>query len=173
MTRARLLKLGLLVLAVLGIGAVAWAYWTTQGTGSAAASVGTLNAPTDVSVPSSASGSVHVTWTGSTLGDGATPASGYYVTRIKNSDSSTSNACGTSPSSLTSSAATSCDDDGRSGRHLPLHGDGGLSLVDGHQRSERRRRHGRDLGPLRGHGAGERDRGHGVRRDGHRQDRLE
>ena len=51
MTRARLFKLGLLALAVLGIGAVAWAYWTTQGTGSAAASVGTLNAPTDVSVP--------------------------------------------------------------------------------------------------------------------------
>ena len=37
-------------------------------------------------------------------------SSGYYVTRIKNSDSSTSNACGTSPSSLTSSTATSCDD---------------------------------------------------------------
>ena len=110
MTRARLLKLCLPVLALLGIGAVAWAYWTTQGTGSAAASVGTLNAPTNVSVPPTASGSVHVTWTGSTLGDGATPASGYYVTRIQNGDSSASNACGTSPSSLTSSAATSCDD---------------------------------------------------------------
>jgi hypothetical protein len=111
-TRARLLKFFLPALVVLGIGALAWAYWTTQGTGSAAASVGTLHAPTNVSVPATASGSVHVTWNGSTLGDGVTPASGYYVTRIKNSDSSASNACGTSPSSLTSSAATSCDDTG-------------------------------------------------------------
>jgi hypothetical protein len=112
MTRARLLKLFLPALAVLATGVVAWAYWTTQGSGNASASVGTLNAPTDVSVPSSASGSVHVTWTGSTLGDGLTPASGYYVTRIRNSDSSSSNACGTSPSSLLSSTATSCDDEG-------------------------------------------------------------
>jgi hypothetical protein len=107
---SRLLKLCLPVLAALGVAAIAWAYWTTQGTGNASASVGTLNAPTNVSVPSTASGTVHVTWTGSTLGDGVTSASGYYVTRIKNSDSSTSNACGTSPSSLTASAATSCND---------------------------------------------------------------
>jgi hypothetical protein len=109
-TRRGRLTLGLLVLAILGVAAGAWAYWTTHGTGSASANVGTLNAPTDVSVPSTASGAVHVTWTDSTLGDGVTPASGYYVTRTKNSDSSTANACGTSPSSLTSSTATSCDD---------------------------------------------------------------
>jgi hypothetical protein len=106
----RRLKVCLLVLALLGVAAGAWAYWTTQGTGSASASVGTLNAPTNVSVPSTASGTVHVTWTGSTLDDGVTPASGYFVTRINNSDSSTANACGTSPTSLTSSSATSCDD---------------------------------------------------------------
>ena len=66
----------MVVFAFLGMGAIAWAYWTTQGTGNASADVGTLNAPTNVSVPSTASGSVHVTWTGSTLGDGATPAAG-------------------------------------------------------------------------------------------------
>jgi hypothetical protein len=108
--RRRGLKVCLLALALVGVAVGAWAYWTTQGTGSAAATDGTLNAPTNVSVPSTASGTVHVTWTGSTLSDGVTPASGYYVTRIKNSDSSTSNACGTSPTSLTSSTATSCDD---------------------------------------------------------------
>ena len=112
MIRGRLLKLGLPLLAILGVAAIAWSYWTTQGAGTASATVGTLNAPTDVSVPSTASETIHVSWTGSTLGDGATAASGYYVTRVKNSDSSISNACGTSPSSLTSSTATSCDDTG-------------------------------------------------------------
>jgi hypothetical protein len=110
-TRGRPLKLCLLQLVILGVAAGAWAHWTVQGTGSAHATVGTLNAPTNVSVPATASETVHVSWTGSTLG-GGTPASGYYVTRIKNGDSSNSNACGTSPSSLTSSAATSCDDTG-------------------------------------------------------------
>jgi hypothetical protein len=108
MSWRRLLKLGLPVLAVLAMAASALAYWTTHGFGTATASVSTLNAPTDVSVPSTATGTVHITWTGSTLGDGVTSASGYYVTRIKNSDSSAANACGTSPSAPTSS--TSCDD---------------------------------------------------------------
>jgi hypothetical protein len=108
MSRRLLFKLGLSVLTVLAMAASALAYWTTHGFGTATATVSTLNAPTNVSVPSTASGTVHVTWTGSTLGDGVTPASGYYVTRIKNSDSSTANACGTSPAALTSS--TSCDD---------------------------------------------------------------
>jgi hypothetical protein len=111
-TRRRLLKVWVLALATLGAAVAAWAYWTTAGTGSASASVGTLNAPTNATVPSTATGTVHVSWTRSTLGDGTTPASGYYVTRISNSDSSTSNACGTSPSSLTSSSAASCDDSG-------------------------------------------------------------
>ena len=112
MTRQRLLKICLPALAALVAATGAWAHWTTSGTGSASASVGMLNAPTDVSVPATASGTVHVSWTGSTLGDGTTRASGYYVTRISNDDSSTSNACGTSPSSLTPSSASSCDDIG-------------------------------------------------------------
>ncbi len=72
MIRGRLLTLCLPLLAILGVAAGALAFWTTQGTGSASATVGKLNAPTEVSVPSTASGTVHVSWTGSTLGDGAT-----------------------------------------------------------------------------------------------------
>lgn len=107
MTRRRLLKIGVPLAAIVILAATAWAFFTSHGTGAAQASVGSLNAPTDVSVPASSSGSVHVTWTASTLSTGAAP-SGYYVTRIKNSDSSTANACGTSQSSLTTSV--SCDD---------------------------------------------------------------
>ena len=76
----RLLKLGLPVLAVLGVAAGAWAYWTTQGTGSASANVGTLNAPTNVSVPSTASGARprHLERLDARRRRGA--ATGYYVT---------------------------------------------------------------------------------------------
>jgi len=110
MTRRPRIKIALVALAVLGVAATAWGYWTTSGSGTASAGVATLNAPTNVSVPSTASSAVHVSWTDSTLSNGTTAASGYYVTRIKNSNSSTSNACGTSQSTLTSSTATSCDD---------------------------------------------------------------
>jgi hypothetical protein len=105
--RTKLLILLPILVALGAAGAYAW--FTATGSGNASGSVGTLNAPTGVSAAATGS-SVHVTWNDSTLGDGVTPASGYYVTRIKNSDSSTANACGTSPSSLTSSTATSCDD---------------------------------------------------------------
>ena len=169
MIRGRLLTVCLPLLAILGVAAGALAYWTTQGTGSASATVGKLNAPTKVSVPSTASGTVHVSWTGSTLGDGATPASGYYVTRIKNSDSSTSNACGTSPSSLASSTATSCDDtsvpDGT--YHYTVtavyRSWTATSTASGDVVTRG------DLGSLHGGGAGERDGGHGVQCDGHRK----
>ena len=173
MIRGRLLKLCLPLLAILGVAAGAWAYWTTQGAGSASATVGTLNAPTDVSVPSTASETIHVSWTGSTLGDGATPASGYYVTRVKNSDSSISNACGTSPSSSDVVDGHVMRRHGRSGRHLPLQGHGGLSHVDGNQRRQRGRHDRGDAGPLRGDGARQRDGGYGVRRHGHGKERLE
>ncbi len=110
MTARRLVQIALPVVVMLMVAASASAHWTTQGAGNASASVGSLNAPTNVSVPASTSGTVHVTWNSATLDDGLTPASGYYVTRVKTSDASTANACGTSPSSLTSSTATSCDD---------------------------------------------------------------
>ena len=109
MSLRRLLKICLPAVALLIAAAGAWGFWTTQGAGTASATVGTLNPPTNVSVPSNASaGTVHVSWSGSALGGGGASPTGYYVTRIDNSDSSTSNACGTNPSSLTSS--TSCDD---------------------------------------------------------------
>jgi Bacterial Ig-like domain len=103
----RLIKIGAPVVAIAALAATAWGFWTTHGTGTASASVATLNAPTNLSVPSSSFGAVHVTWTGSTVSNGA-QATGYYVKRIDNSDSSSSNACGTSPGSPTTS--TSCDD---------------------------------------------------------------
>jgi hypothetical protein len=105
----RLLKICLPAVTLLIAAASVWGFWSTQGAGTASATVGTLNPPTNVSVPSNVSaGTVHVNWSGSGLGGGGVSPTGYYVTRIDNSDSSTSNACGTSPSSLVSS--TSCDD---------------------------------------------------------------
>jgi hypothetical protein len=96
---------------VLTLTGVALAYFTSTGSGTASASVGALNAPTIGTASTTAGTStVHVTWTDSTLSNGSTPAGGYYITRIRNSDSSTANACGTSPTSLTTSTATSCDD---------------------------------------------------------------
>jgi hypothetical protein len=105
-TRRRILTLALSLAALLGITAGAWAYWTTQGTGNAAASVATLSAPANVSATSSAS-SVLVNWTGSTLSNG-TAAQGYYVTRTNTSNSQSTAACGSSASSLVS--GTSCSD---------------------------------------------------------------
>ena len=61
MTARRLLKLGIPLLAVLSMATGAWAYWTTQGSGSAAASVGTLSGAT-ISAPSTSAGSTTITW---------------------------------------------------------------------------------------------------------------
>jgi hypothetical protein len=104
--RRRLLKLGLPLLGVLVVAVAAWAYWTTQGSGSGSATAGTLNAPTNVTANASGS-TVSVSWTGSTLSNG-TEAQGYYVTRTNTSTSATSAACGSSSSSLIS--GTSCSD---------------------------------------------------------------
>lgn len=106
MRRRRLIKTGVAVLALVAVAASALAYWTTQGSGSAAATAGTLAAPTNVSASSSLS-TVSVGWTGSSLSNG-TPAQGYYVTRTNTSTSATSAACGSSASSLIS--GTSCSD---------------------------------------------------------------
>ena len=91
----------LLVLAAFtAIGNSAWGYWTAPGIGTAQATSGTLNAPTNL-VASATIGSrtVTLTWTGSSLSTGAA-AQGYYLTRINNSDSSTTAACGSSPTNL-------------------------------------------------------------------------
>jgi hypothetical protein len=107
MPRSRLLRVAVALVAALAIAGGAWAYWTTQGSGTASATAGTLSAPTNVSA--SAGSSVSVSWTGSTLSNG-TPAQGYYVTRTNTSTSQTAAACDSSPSSLVTD--TSCSDTG-------------------------------------------------------------
>ncbi|MFF0264100.1 Ig-like domain-containing protein [Kribbella sp. NPDC004536] len=102
MTRRVLLMLGLVVLALTGSG-IAWAFWSAAGAGTSSAVTGTLNPPTNVNaVASPGIGTVSVSWTASPQ------ATGYYVTRVRNSDSTSAAACGTSPSHPTTS--TSCDD---------------------------------------------------------------
>jgi hypothetical protein len=59
---------------------VALAYFTSSGTGAGAATVGTLDAPTNVAA-SATPGTVHVTWTASSSGGGAVAPIGYYLNR--------------------------------------------------------------------------------------------
>jgi hypothetical protein len=104
----RRVSLTLLILATFTVvGTTAWAFWTTYGAGTASAGTGTLNAPIGVTVPSTNNtGSVPVSWTGSS---GTPLPQGYYLTRVKISDSTTSPACGSSPTSLITVGA-SCTD---------------------------------------------------------------
>ncbi len=107
MTRRRHLVL-LGILAVLAGATAALAYWTAAGSGAAAASTGTLGAPSDASASTTAgSSTVQLAWTGAALSTGQ-PATGYYATRIRNSDGTTAAACGTSPAAPTGS--TGCAD---------------------------------------------------------------
>ncbi|GAA1617277.1 MULTISPECIES: hypothetical protein [Kribbella] len=102
MTRRLLLMLGIVLLALTG-GGTAWAFWTAAGTGTGSAATGTLNPPTNVTaVTTPGLGTVQLSWTASAQ------ASGYYVTRVRDSDSTTAAACGTSPSQPTT--GTSCAD---------------------------------------------------------------
>lgn len=92
------------LLAAIFAAGVAWAYWSTTGSGTATATTGTLNPPTAVTASSTpGSGSASVSWTAPS---GSVAATGYYVTRT--SGSTTAAACGTSASSPIS--ATSCTD---------------------------------------------------------------
>jgi hypothetical protein len=100
--RRLLLMLGVIVVTVTMAG-VALAFWTTVGAGTGSASAGTLNPPTDVSpVATPGSGTVALTWTTSAH------STGYYVTRVRNSDSSTAAACGTTATEPTT--GSTCDD---------------------------------------------------------------
>jgi hypothetical protein len=113
-TRPRLLKIIVPLLAILAMSVTAFAYWTTAGAGSASGSVATLNAPTNV-VATGGISLAHVSWTGSALSTG-TPAQGYYVQRYGGSPSPAP-ACGTDPAnSATHVAHTSgtitCTDSG-------------------------------------------------------------
>ena len=84
----------LVIATVLSTAPAASAYLTTTGSGTAAASLGTLQPPTSVTVPSNSAGSVNVTWTAST---GLLAPTGYYVTRVTTATRATAAACGTSP----------------------------------------------------------------------------
>ena len=108
--RRRRLAIVLAVLAVFGLGVGLYAFFTAGATaGSGGQSKGgTVGAPTGVTVPAySNTGTVHVTWTGSTLSNGGA-VQGYYVQRYLGS--TPSDACGTTLASPT--ASLSCDDTG-------------------------------------------------------------
>jgi hypothetical protein len=101
-TKNRLaLVAGLVVLLVAGLGA--FAYFTSTGSGTAAASVGSLSAPTITSAAPGA-GTVALTWTAITA-----PASGtvtYYVTRDGGAPA------GDCPTSTSTASVLTCTDDG-------------------------------------------------------------
>lgn len=91
-----------------GLATAGWAYWSAGGSGTATATVGTLNAPTigTTTQPTPGVGTLRVNWTAST---GAVAPTGYYVQRFVGSILD-GPACASSPSGLV--AAPSCDDEG-------------------------------------------------------------
>ncbi len=106
-TRRRVKVVAASTLALLAVSVAAWAFLTALGIGFGSASAASLAAPTNVTVPSTVSGStVHVSWTAPTPPGSGTVS--YYVQRYAGATPSA--ACGTSPSSLIT--ATSCDDTG-------------------------------------------------------------
>jgi hypothetical protein len=84
----------LTILTVLGAVAPAVAYWSAGGSGAAVAATATLAAPTDVTVPATASTEVQVSWT---AGVGGVTPLGYSVTRTDGD--TTGPACSSSPGS--------------------------------------------------------------------------
>ncbi len=104
-SRKRLTVAGIVVV-FLAAAMLAGAYFSSTGSGTGSANAGSLNAPTNVTVPATSSGTVHVTWTASVTGAGFATPTGYYVER--NGGSGWTAACSSSPSSLVS--GTSCDD---------------------------------------------------------------
>jgi hypothetical protein len=108
MKHTRRLLIAAAVVGATGLATAGWAYWSAGGSGSASASVGTLNPPAGVSATATlGSGTVPVSWTASstTTPSGVTPT-GYYVQRLAGTTPVA--ACGSSASSLV--ADTSCDD---------------------------------------------------------------
>jgi hypothetical protein len=101
----------LIALVLLGTGSAVWAYFTTDGSGSAAVAIADFSAPTGVGATASG-GSVTVSWTDVTAPDGGS-VDGYLVER---SDGTTwSAACGTSltPEVLVDpSGDPTCEDQG-------------------------------------------------------------
>lgn len=100
----RLLAVTAVVATLLSLTGVAFAFFSSTGTGYGSATTGTLAAPTAVSgAQRTGTGTVDVSWTAST---GSPTPAGYYVTR--SSGSATDAACGTSAANPTTS--TSCTD---------------------------------------------------------------
>lgn len=100
----------LVVVVALGLFALtpaAWSFFSSSGTGSASATVGTMSAPSNVSGSPSAN-SVSLTWTGP-LAPGGGPVDGYYVQR---SGAAPGGSCASSAASLLSASPTSCTDSG-------------------------------------------------------------
>ncbi len=93
----------LLLGVVLGVGSTAWAYWSSTGAATGAASTATLNPP-GVPVASVAPGaaSVALTWSAPV---GLAPQ-GYYVMRTRTSDGATAPGCASSPAQLVSGPCT-------------------------------------------------------------------
>jgi len=78
-----------------------WAYWTAMATGEGTAATGTMLPPTDVTASVAEDpGTVVVSWTAA-VAPGGEPEQGYYLTRTRESDSTTAAACGTSPAAPT------------------------------------------------------------------------
>ena len=82
------------------LGNAAWSYFSASGAGGGGAKVGTLNPPTNVvaTFPVPTVRTVDVSWSAPGEPDGIV-LDGYYVTR--NLGSTSSPACGTSPTALT------------------------------------------------------------------------
>ena len=97
------------VIGVVVLAAVAWAFWSATGSGSASGGVGNLAAPTNVTVPDSpASDPEQVGWTGVASPAGGNTDLGYWVQRY--SGSTPSDACGSSHASPITAPTTSCND---------------------------------------------------------------
>ena len=101
----RIAAVVLMVLGLLGLGSSAWAYWTSSGVGTGAATTATLNAPgTPVITHTSGTQSVGVSWAAPS---GGVLPEGYYVTRVSQPGGVQVHVCG-SPTVLV--VPTSCVD---------------------------------------------------------------
>lgn len=109
MTRSRNRMIAVLALTFgsFGLASATWAFLTTTGSGTAAASTSTLGPPTDV-VATASGGSVSLAWAAAAAPNGGA-VDGYYVVR---SAGSASGRCTSSPSSLLPATPTSCTDSG-------------------------------------------------------------
>ena len=96
-----------MAIGTLAIVGSAWAYFSSPGSGTASASVGTLPAPTHVTGAPSGT-IVAVSWTG--VSDPGSGSFGYVVTRMPYPSGTTVDACGSSPTSLLPATVTSCSD---------------------------------------------------------------